>query len=341
MNAETEQTPFSLFSEEEAPRTADVAKSAFAGLLGQDKACEVLCSAILKDRVPHAYLFVGPEGVGKRTAARLWAKALNCQNPRSPIAACDACVACKKIDADNHPDVMWVNFDFQAQVLEEDAAKQKSIKIDTIRHVERALQFKSSEGKVKVAVIDPADALVEVAAHALLKILEEPPPKTHLILLTRDPSQILLTLRSRCQWVRFNPLSQEHMRQVLEKTQKHETVDNIAKAVAQSEGSLSRAEQYLSAPPDEAFEWDSCPVSELLYFCDQHRNTQEGRDDAALFLQSLLRKYRGAAGAAAESQAALARVLRALADLRHNVNPALILTVLLLELRREQKRKAS
>jgi DNA polymerase-3 subunit delta' len=92
-------------------------------------------------------------------------------------------VACQKVENGGHPDLLWVDFARQAALLKETVDKQKSIKIGTVREMEHALRLKPLEGRVKVAILTPADALGDDAAHALLKIVEEPPPGTHIVLI--------------------------------------------------------------------------------------------------------------------------------------------------------------
>jgi len=173
----------------------------FDDFIGNAKVVARLRSKLREGRFPHALIFAGPEGVGKRTCALFFAKALNC--PESgPDDFCDACNHCRKIDAGVHPDVLMVG-------LEEDASE---IKIAQIRDLLQTLGMRPLEGARKVFIIDPADAMNAAAANALLKGLEEPPDDSHFILLTANPQSLLLTVRSRCQTYTFAPLTLEDMR---------------------------------------------------------------------------------------------------------------------------------
>src|SRR5262245_6811005 len=107
----------------------------FKPILGQDQACDVLSSALKNKRMPHAYLFIGPEGTGKRTTALAWAKVMNCLKPASPNEACDVCTSCRKIASGTHPDVLWINYEFQARLEDEPVEKQRALKIDTVREM--------------------------------------------------------------------------------------------------------------------------------------------------------------------------------------------------------------
>lgn len=167
----------------------------FRDIKGQEHVVSLLQRLVQNGRVPHALLFTGPEGVGKRTTALSLAQSLNCLEPKAGDA-CGRCAACLKIAKGVHPDV---------RVLEPDG---QFIKIETIReNLQQDAVLKPLEGRAKVYVLDPADALTPPAANSLLKILEEPPAAVSLILITGHPFALLPTILSRCQEVRFRPLA--------------------------------------------------------------------------------------------------------------------------------------
>jgi DNA polymerase III subunit delta' len=173
----------------------------FDQFIGNAKVVERLRTKLREDRFPHALIFAGPDGVGKRTLALMVAKALNCPE-QGPVDFCDACSQCRKIDSGVHPDVLPVG-------LEEDAS---DIKISQIRSLLQTLGLRPLEGKRKVFIIDPADAMNPSAANGLLKGLEEPPEDSYFILLSSNPQALLTTVRSRCQTYPFVPLRLEDMR---------------------------------------------------------------------------------------------------------------------------------
>jgi DNA polymerase-3 subunit delta' len=167
----------------------------FAELVGQDLAVATLRRSLERGRLAHALLFTGPEGVGKRAAALFLAQALNCPEAVGG-EACGVCLSCRKIAAGQHPDV---------RVIEADGAH---LKIEQVREQLQAdAVLKPMEGRAKVYVLDPADALTPGAANSLLKILEEPPSAVTLVLVTSQPFALLDTIRSRCQEIRFRPLA--------------------------------------------------------------------------------------------------------------------------------------
>jgi DNA polymerase-3 subunit delta' len=313
--------------------------ASFAGLFGQATASHLLRSALAAERVPHAYLFVGPDGVGKRTAARALARALNCARPSSTGEPCGACEPCVKVDGGVHPDVLSVDFAWQAALLKEPVEKQKVLKIDTLREMEKALRFHPLEGRSKVAVMDPADRLAEPAAHALLKVLEEPPPATHLILLARETSALLPTIRSRCQTVRFRPLTAALIERYLVEAKGYDA-DDARRAAAAAEGSLSRALELLVTPETVTFAWETAPLSELLGWCEKFQNPRLGRAAAEEFLRALLARMELDLHAGARPPEDLEEAVNALRQVRQNVTPSLVLQVLLLTLRRARRRQA-
>lgn len=143
------------------------------------------------DRLPHALLFAGPLGVGKRGLARHLARSLLCEAPSDRGQACGQCQECHLFGADTHPDFV---------VLAPDgAAKTAEIKVDTVRELVRTESLTASRGGYKIVLVEPAEAMNPAAANALLKTLEEPSSATMLCLVCEDPGDLPATIRSRCQ----------------------------------------------------------------------------------------------------------------------------------------------
>jgi DNA polymerase III subunit delta' len=194
-------------------------------VVGHERAVSVLRNAITRGMVAHAYMFTGPNGVGKRTLALAFAMTLNCQSepPEGqgvPDIPCGLCASCSRILRGEHPDVIEVNLETQA-ALAEDAGKGKStpakeLKIDTVREMQRTVGLSPYMGRYKVFVIGDADKLNEEASNALLKTLEEPPSQTVLILLAPDASSVLPTISSRCVQVPLRPLRKAEVARALE-----------------------------------------------------------------------------------------------------------------------------
>src|SRR5512136_2772802 len=182
----------------------------FSQIIGQERAVEALRAALRRGGLHHAYLFAGPEGVGKGMAARLLAQAANCE--RDDGDACGNCPACRKIARGVHPDVLVVE-------PERDMARagrwepkggrtpSRDIVVDQVRElVDRRLSLRRFEGRRRFVILDPADAMNPQAQNALLKTLEEPPDDTTLVLVAAGGDALLPTIRSRCLRVAFAPL---------------------------------------------------------------------------------------------------------------------------------------
>jgi DNA polymerase-3 subunit delta' len=169
----------------------------FGDLALPERVKQALLRVVKEQRVPPAYLFVGPAGLGKRTTAFALAKALNCAVQTGD--ACDQCALCLRIDRQLHPDIHLV--EPQGQV----------IKIDQVRQLREVLMLQAYEGRVKVAILDDAGKLSVEAANALLKILEEPPFQTLFLLVCQHLGSLPATVISRAQVLRFSPLAHDQV----------------------------------------------------------------------------------------------------------------------------------
>lgn len=175
----------------------------FADICGHERPCGLLRTALANDRVPHALVFAGPDGVGKRCVAVALAARLLCEQPGDD--ACGECPGCRQVAAGTHPDLQLVSV----------APGKKEIGIDRVRDLRRFVQLQPVRGRNKVGIIDDAHMLTGAAQNALLKTLEEPPPRSVLILVANTPDAMLPTVRSRCQRLQFGPLSAAHLVDVL------------------------------------------------------------------------------------------------------------------------------
>ena len=181
----------------------------FARVLGQDKPKQIIAKALKHNSVPHTYLFFGPESIGKKLAAIELAKALNCRELESGDN-CGHCASCRKIEQRTHPDFILLEPQKSTPL-----ARQAVIKIEAVRNLQKKLSFLPYEGKTKVAVIDGAESMTPEAASSFLKTLEEPPSSTVLILITSNPFLLLPTIVSRCQGVKFHPLSTGQVKEII------------------------------------------------------------------------------------------------------------------------------
>ncbi len=175
----------------------------FKDIAGHRAAIEILKKQIKTERISHAYLFTGKEGVGKKLLARQFAKTLFC--PENITDSCDKCIVCRKIDHDNHSDLEIIE-------IEEDS---NQLKIDQIRDMQKNIAYKPYEGKRKIYIIDDADCMTLQAANSLLKTLEEPPAYATIILLAEEVSKILPTIYSRCQQIELQDIPREKIKELL------------------------------------------------------------------------------------------------------------------------------
>lgn len=200
----------------------------FRDIRGQDQAIALLRASLASGRLAHAYLFFGPEGIGKRTAALAFAAALNCLSPDAGGDACGACLSCRKIRHGNHPDVAVVS------------PEGAYIRIHAIRELQDRLLFRPLEGRRRVLLLNEAERLHHTAANALLKTLEEPAPANILVLVSSRPRLLPATILSRCQRIRFRPLAPEVLFPLVQ--QHAGLAEEQARLLAwTSGGSLSRA----------------------------------------------------------------------------------------------------
>ncbi|MCE5263380.1 MAG: DNA polymerase III subunit delta' [Deltaproteobacteria bacterium] len=196
----------------------------FNEIYGHEKPISILRSAMARERVAHAYLFSGMEGIGKRSTAALFAEALNCRGEEPP---CGECPSCRKAAHRNHPNIITIKSEGQF------------IKIGAIKELQGRMAFRPEEGK-RVSIIEEADRMNAPAANALLKTLEEPSPENVLVLTTARSHALPMTILSRCQLLRFAPLPREEVSRFLR--EKAGLDDRTAALLAASAGgSIGRA----------------------------------------------------------------------------------------------------
>ncbi len=195
---------------------------------GQKKALGILTGTLNSERVPHAMIFSGPDGVGKRMTAKLFASALVCQDGK--IVPCQKCEPCRKIESDTFPDVISVG-------IQEGRSK---ILIDQVRELGKILAYRPFSGDVRTIIIDPADEMTRSASAAILKMLEEPPSGAHFVLITSKASKLEPTIISRCQKVRFSPLSSDVISEIIGGGKDTQGVSELCR------GSMALAKAFLT-----------------------------------------------------------------------------------------------
>jgi DNA polymerase III subunit delta' len=214
---------------------------------GHGAVAERFRRALERGRLASSFLFVGPAGIGKRAFALQLAQALLCERAtETELAPCGACPSCRQVAGGNHPDVSII----------EKPADKAFIPVELfIGDAEHRMQsglcsqiaLKPFSGRRKIAIIDDADYLNKEGANSLLKTLEEPPPKSLLILIGTSEQRQLPTIRSRCQVIRFRPLAEHDVAEILLSKGFCEDSRLATSAAAESQGSIERAQMWLDS----------------------------------------------------------------------------------------------
>jgi len=243
----------------------------FSDIIGQEKAKKAFLSVAKENRLPHALILKGHEGIGKLAFANAIAQFINCENP-TETDSCGVCASCSKIRKGIHPDVRFIfptvkatidgkeatsddyfakfrekfhggnhYFSFRDWMQTLDAEnKQFEIRIHEIRELKRKVSLKAFEAKFKVVIIWNAETIRVEAANAMLKLLEEPPDKTIMIMTVTDQSQLLTTINSRCQRLQMHRVKEPVMQAWLQKNYKMDE-DQALQVASLSDGSVTRA----------------------------------------------------------------------------------------------------
>ena len=334
-------------------------------IVGQEKVVDALTGAVKHGRLAHAYLFAGPAHVGKTMAALQFAQLLNCPGTEPP---CGRCRSCERIAGGGHADVEIVSVGGLCRESQHDHAKDSSrdIRICQVRRIEDVVSRAPYEGRCRVIIIEPADAMNETTQNALLKTLEEPPDGVVFILVTDREEMLRPTIRSRVRRIAFTGLRKDAIERAL-RTRWDVDPERAAQLARLSRGRLGWAvlalndervvEQRRSAL-DAAQEMASAPLNERFAFAGE-LGGRYTRDRAAV--QAVLEAWEEwwrdilLIAAGREKQAvhrerldslrplaaqcdvpAAVRALRAIGDARRqlvdNASPALALEVMMLAL---------
>src|SRR5215213_7796583 len=187
----------------------------FDQLTGNTRVKTALKRMMVTARLPGALLFVGEEGIGKKLFALEVARALNCRSPKDH-EACGVCSSCTRIvklnypqrdDADEWMQIIWTNHPDVGLVV----APRRVLRVEQMRQIEKEANFRPFEGKARVFLIDEADKLNDASANALLKVLEEPPRTSHLVLIRARPGRRVPTIVSRCEMSRVSAWTPEEV----------------------------------------------------------------------------------------------------------------------------------
>lgn len=172
-------------------------------IIGHQQIVEQLQHTVASDRIAGAYLFVGPTGVGKETVARYFAQLIFCQQVTHSPVACGTCLACRKMESGNHPDLQFIR------------PEGSFLKIGQIRELQKQIIYEPLEASRKIYILTDVERMNAEAENCLLKTLEEPPAASVLILLTANIRALLPTTRSRCQILQFHPMPTQELAKIL------------------------------------------------------------------------------------------------------------------------------
>jgi len=209
----------------------------FRDIQGHQRPIRWLQTAVASQRLGHAYLFHGVEGIGKRLVALALSKFLHCERPiDAPLPdACGLCRSCHQVEQGTHPDFLVIS-------AEDEQKQSPKIKIDQIRALEHFVIYRPLVGSHKICLIDHADTMTVEASNALLKTLEDPPDHCVFLLTSSRPEHMLATIRSRCLTMRFAPLSLADTVNFL-CTQTTLTLEDAQLVATYAEGRLGKAVQ--------------------------------------------------------------------------------------------------
>lgn len=250
----------------------------YKNIKGQDNAIDFLKRVTMGGHIAQAYLFLGPSSVGKKLTAISFAKAMNCAGAQEE-RPCGECVSCKKIESSNHPDIFII-------------APEKeggSIKIDKIRQIIKDASLKPYEARKKVYIIDEAGRMTQESANALLKTLEEPPADSVIILIAEKLNDMLKTIISRSQIVKFLPMRTDGIKKVL--AEEHGCDDTSAHVMAHLSG--GRLGEAIRFKDEDLFSKRSHIIDSLIkkkFFDSDFENAS--RDELKEYLNILLTWYR-------------------------------------------------
>src|SRR5436190_2442876 len=199
----------------------------FSNLIGNQRVKDSLLQLLRSERVPNSLLFAGPEGVGKKQFAIELARSFVCQTGK---LACGTCTACNRVGLFNTPtsekgddyDLVFFGEHSDVGIV---IPFKRNLRVGAIRALEIQSNYRPYEARARVFIIDDADKMNDAASNALLKTLEEPSSTTYLILITSRPDSLLSTIRSRCQTIRFAPVAETELEDLLVKRRKFNPKD--------------------------------------------------------------------------------------------------------------------
>ena len=254
-------------------------------IIGHQQIIEQLQRTVASGRIAGAYLFVGPAGVGKETVARYFAQLIICQQEAQPPIVCGTCLACRKVDSGNHPDLQFIR------------PEGSLLKIGQIRELQRQVIYAPLEASRKIYILTDVDRMNIEAENCLLKTLEEPPAASVLILLTSNAQALLPTTRSRCQILQFHPMPTQELAAIL--VERYSVAPEQATALAIASGGsvgtaltqLEKGDSFAEKVPEILRETDRLAAFRLA---EDFKNNPETISELVTWYRDLLFLQQGA-----------------------------------------------
>ena len=252
----------------------------FERLIGNEKIKEDLNLIIKEDNIFHSYMFIGTEGIGKKKFAKEFAKGILCLDKNKP---CEKCKSCLEFDNNNNPDFYYIGL-----------GEENSIKIDTIREMQKKIQELPIVSTRKVYIIDDFEYVTREAQNCLLKTIEEPPEFVTIILITANESKILNTIKSRCLKINFKNIETNKLKDFLEKNYKINSISE--NEIRLYNGSIGKAillkdKQELYASIDKIFNnIENLNLIDTLNTADIIYKSQEDKYDILEYINIILFK---------------------------------------------------
>jgi DNA polymerase-3 subunit delta' len=302
------------------------------GTVGNEWAADLLRRQMARGASHHAYLITGPEGVGRSRLAQALAQALLCERPPEAGVWCGNCRACRQVPQHGYPDLHWVDR----------PPDKQGLTIEQVRELQRQLSLAPMAGARRVAVLTEVDRASEGAANALLKTLEEPGSRVHLVLTASDPEEVPPTIASRCEILALRPVSTEELAGYL--MARGEPAERAAHVARLADGRPELALEMLADPTrlerragyaDELSEALRLDLAGRFAMAELWKDDENLQERLEVWLISLGAELRSAAPAeASQVRQALGATLRTLEALRRNGNARLAVEALMLDLPR-------
>lgn len=307
----------------------------FAEILGHERIIEVLRRSLRTGKTAHSYLFEGVPGCGRRKSALALIQAIFCKEVGDD--ACGECPSCRKVASSSHADIHTIM----------PLPEKRDISIEQLREMQRTLSLRPYEAPRKACIIEPAERMSVNAANSLLKTLEEPPGDALIILLTENAGMLLPTIRSRCQLIRFAPLSPEHVLTLLERNGMDAGAATLLAPM--SGGSMQQAleldnESLANRREAAISRLSQMNINRISTVFDAAEALSGNRDETLELLDLFISFYRDAAHLSAGSSDIVNRTVRSAVEAiaaRHPLPRTLELLEAICETRRAVQRNAN